>query len=273
MRRPLIFLPSYSLIGRYLENNKLLRNLILKDSFYHFKNQSCQHDVTIALFSRVFYNAKDINEFPQDARDCIKLDEKKNRFYEDFYRIIYQNERYEHWLGSLVKLKHLIKEYRNNILNYQRKITNERVPDAYLSNAAEGNFLETLNFSASVFERQYLDRPFDRTGMMSLVITAGSGVFEVNRELSKITKERVIDNGIGSDLVCLGEQPFHKVPLFKFTNSETYSVPHWINLSFYKTSETIRNCNSVFVPRVKLKYKAPKTNRLGKKFLIFFLYH
>lgn len=70
---------------------------------------------------------------------------------------------------------------------------------------------------------------------MSVVITPGAGVFEVNRGLANITRQRVLDNGIGSDLVCLGEQPLFAVPLFKFnkTNSNTpedYQIPHWINL-------------------------------------------
>lgn len=199
--------------------------------------------MTIALFSRVFYDSKSLDEFPCSISSDLKRDHK-GRFYEDFYRIVYQNERYEDWTPTLIILKRLIKEYRDYVLNYHRRnlsmqsassssSTLERqpsMPDGYLSSAAEGNFLETLNLASSVFERHFIDRPFDRTGMMSLVITPGNGIFEVSKELTKITKERVIDNGIGSDLVCLGEQPLHAVPLFKYDTAEAFDIPTWNNL-------------------------------------------
>ncbi len=164
-----------------------------------------------------------MEEFPASINHHIKQD-NKGRYYEDFYRVIYQNERFEDWTPTLVILKRLIKEYRDYILNYHKRQFGStlKMPGGLLSSAAEGNFLETLILSSSVFER--------RTGMMSLVITPGNGLFEVSKKLSKITKERVIDNAIGSDLVCLGEQPLHSVPLFKYDVSDIYDVPHWINL-------------------------------------------
>lgn len=53
-----------------------------------------------------------------------------------------------------------------------------------------------------VFEKHYMDRSFDRTGQLSVVITPGVGFFEVDRELTIITKQRIIDNGI-SFVVCI----------------------------------------------------------------------
>jgi hypothetical protein len=46
---------------------------------------SCQHDVTMTLFSRVFYDAKCLEDFPQSLRQDIHTD-YRGRFYEDFYR-------------------------------------------------------------------------------------------------------------------------------------------------------------------------------------------
>lgn len=68
---------------------------------------------------------------------------------------------------------------------------------------------------------------------------------------------QIIDNGVGSDLVCVGEQPLHAVPLLKFHNKDSsidavddYSLPHWINLSFYLTNKKV--AYSSFIPRIKL---------------------
>lgn len=54
-----------------------------------------------------------------------------------------------------------------------------------------------LVFFASfpVFDKHYINRNFDRTGQMSVVITPGVGVFEVDRLLMILTKQRMIDNG------------------------------------------------------------------------------
>lgn len=102
-----------------------------------------------------------------------------------------------------------------------------------------------------------MDRSFDRTGQLSVVLTPGVGVFEVDRELTNITKQRILDHGVGSDLVCVGEQPFHAVPLLKFHNKDPslnsvddYSMPHWINLSFYSSNKKV--AYSSFIPRIKL---------------------
>lgn len=57
--------------------------------------------------------------------------------------------------------------------------------------------------------------------------------------------------------MCVGEQPLHAVPLLKFHNKDSsfdavddYSMPHWINLSFYSTNKKV--AYSSFIPRIKL---------------------
>ncbi|XP_065337206.1 GATOR complex protein Iml1 isoform X2 [Cloeon dipterum] len=222
---------------------------------HKWKKAGSNHEVTIVLFSRTFYKANSLDEFPLYMRECLQKD-YKGRFYEDFYRVAIQNERYDDWTSTIQFLRKLFPIYQQQVLEYHAR-PGVVIPKAYNSTASQGNFLEVLNMSLNVFEKHYLDRSFDRTGQLSIVVTPGVGVFEVDRELTNVTKQRVIDNGVGSDLVCVGEQPLHAVPLLKFHTKDVsmnavddYSMPHWINLSFYSTNKKVGY--SEFIPRIKL---------------------
>ena len=246
-------------------------------------------------------------------RACLQQD-YRGKFYEDFYRTAVQSERMDDWACVLPQLKQLFHNWQSSVLAYhQENHPGMNIPKVYFeksffpfdslfllspylfekqqgvnSCAAQGNFLEVLNMSLNVFEKHFLDRSFDRTGQLSIVITPGVGVFEVDRELTNITKQRIIDNGnscltqnrsfsfifhfftgVGSDLVCVGEQPLHAVPLLQFHNkrrgaaSNDFSMPHWINLSFYSSSKRIGY--STFLPRIKMAPIINKEPALHKK--------
>ncbi|XP_014269895.1 GATOR1 complex protein DEPDC5 isoform X5 [Maylandia zebra] len=247
-------------------------NGFLSDLFTKWKEKNCSHEVTVVLFSRTFYNAKTLEEFPEILRGSIREDHE-GRFYEDFYRVVAQNERRDEWTSMLVTIKKLFIQYPVLV----RLKEADAFPVGYNATAAQGNYLEAINLSFNVFDKHYINRNFDRTGQMSVVITPGVGVFEVDRLLMILTKQRMIDNGIGVDLVCMGEQPLHAVPLFKLHNrtppgdsgvGDDYNLPHWINHSFY-TSSSQNSCGS-FTPRIKLaghklqaeKFKSSKEHTL-----------
>ena len=75
----------------------------------------------------------------------------------------------------------------------------------------------------------------------------------MNEELSLLTKNRLIENGVRVDLVCLAEQPLHAVPLLKFPSKSgkevIYDVPQWLNLSYYSKTHAQ---SSLFVPRMQV---------------------
>ncbi|XP_020852100.1 GATOR1 complex protein DEPDC5 isoform X3 [Phascolarctos cinereus] len=238
-------------------------NGFLADLFTKWKEKNCSHEVTVVLFSRTFYDAKSIDEFPETHRASIQQDHE-GRFYEDFYKVVVQNERREEWTSLLVTIKKLFVQYPV-LVRLERA---EGFPQGDNSTSAQGNYLEAINLSFNVFDKHYINRNFDRTGQMSVVVTPGVGVFEVDRLLMILTKQRMIDNGIGVDLVCMGEQPLHAVPLFKLHNrsgprdsrlGDDYNIPHWINHSFY-TSKSQHLCNS-FTPRIKLAGRKPATEK------------
>lgn len=92
-----------------------------------------------------------------------------------------------------------------------------------------------------VFEKYFLDRNFDRLGKTAMVITPGPGVFEVDRDMMTVTKHRTIDSGSAADLICMGEQPLHTVPLFKARfDGEGFVVA--FALASGKFPDIIRHC-------------------------------
>lgn len=120
-------------------------NGFLADLFQKWKKNGSNHEITIVLFSRTFYSASSLDEFPNHMKDCLQRD-YKGRFYEDFYRVAVQNERYEDWSNVLVQLRKLFTDYQKIVLEYHQK-PGLVIPKAFNSSAAQGNFLEVLNMS------------------------------------------------------------------------------------------------------------------------------
>ena len=67
--------------------------------------------------------------------------------------VIYQNERYDDWLPRLAKIKQVLVNYKEDLVNYHKKqlpkAEADKMPNGVISCAADGNFLETLNLSSS----------------------------------------------------------------------------------------------------------------------------
>jgi len=52
--------------------------------------------------------------------------------------------------------------------------------------AAQGNLLEAINLALGVFDRHHIDRHLRRTGMDIIVVSAGTGFFEVDAQLAVV---------------------------------------------------------------------------------------
>ena len=92
-----------------------------------------------------------------------------------------------------------------------------------------------------MLENSYEEADLASTGKSIVVLSAGTGWFEVDYRLSQVTKQRLTDNGIGCDVVCCGSPPLHTVPLFTFVQdgapalpgeSTTFKIPHWMLVSY-----------------------------------------
>ncbi|CAI5446675.1 unnamed protein product [Caenorhabditis angaria] len=223
----------------YLE--KCLKGF-LPTLFEKWKSHACSHYVSIILCSRFYATDQLDNETKRKMKGSC---DHRGRYYQDFYRLLVQNEHYPDWT-------HVLRNVNIGCNHYNQRVKFE------ISTAADGNFLQVINMSMNSFSLYHTDRRFETTGQQIIFVTPGNGVLHVDRDLVGLTKQRVIDMGISMDMVCLGEQPLHAVPLFVFhpivgqkQRECDYFIPHWMNYSYYKMDR--RSAISVqFQPRIQL---------------------
>lgn len=230
-----------------------------------------------------------------DFGPTIHVDPQTGKFYEDFYKVVVMNYTGPDWSHLLTLLKQEFacyhdkhrwrapeedmpadyelcpwpsKESEASELDGKRanpryNVKWKTLPHGVPTRASEGNVLEAINVTLNILDKHYMDRDLRRTGQSIVMLTAGSGVFHTPQKLSQITKQRMMDNGVGMDLISLATPPMHVVPLFISPSMEAgniklnvnedimstsmtkelltealhagnvmYQVPHWVNITF-----------------------------------------
>ncbi|CAO1632925.1 unnamed protein product [Sympodiomycopsis kandeliae] len=297
------------------------------------------HVISVILFARVWYDESELSMLQDAALPVRKEDGPPGRHYVDYYNVIVDLESNCDWTEVTAMLKEEFFRFQHDILLIGRPIAGpvgapwqeEQHADLVrrdrallagrISASHEGNLLEAVNLALNPFDEHYIDRDLNRTGLDLIIVTAGTGHFRVDKRWLRLTTERMIDNGIGLDMVCLTKMPLHSVPLFHFSshlpqhappdkrrtttaggpgsttrlsssanppdplyddydfmpglgNTETrfgsgstagrpapvspptmqfYSIPHWIDASFYNLQQDQPFRADRFVPRVKMQ--------------------
>jgi hypothetical protein len=211
--------------------------------FKKWKELEVTHSLTVVFFSRTLVNQN--GRSPESDRRLSY--DVYGRLYEDHYKTVVENETPSDWDSLIVRIKREFVRYPFDV-GWDLSKENYRRP----STAMQGNLLEAINVTLNLLQFHFLDRDLHRTGNSVVVVSPECGVFEVDRALSGITYQRMMDIGIGSDMVCLGLPPLHVAPFFLYNNflgsdrdrkdGDTHpkvgdphsEVPHWMNLSFVR---------------------------------------
>lgn len=214
-------------------NGEILFNRVvngfLPELFKRWSSMEVRHLVSIVMFGRLEYRRSDLTDdldagFRNDSPTSVDMNPVDSQ---DFYRVVVTDMASAQWATILEELKRDFRVFLRDVSLFRTpdSATSLKAKDQQekptritgrLSGALKGNILEAINLAASQFSNDYIDRDLIRTGISTIVITAGSGVFDVDQDLLRLTSETLTNNGIGIDVVCLSKMPLHSVPLFRY---------------------------------------------------------
>ncbi|KAL5441271.1 hypothetical protein PMIN07_004318 [Paraphaeosphaeria minitans] len=218
--------------------NKVV-NGFLPDLFKRWLRINARHLVTIILFTRMQYDPESTPKQPNYTTDNKGFDHRTGRF-RDYYRVVVSDMASRDWVNILYQLKKEFRSFLKDVSLIPRReysssttaVATPGLPEPQLviagkpSTAAQGNILEAINLAGAQFAKDYIDRDLVRTGISVIVVSAGTGVFEVDYNMLKLTTDTLVGSGIGIDLVCLSPMPLHSVPLFKYRSPRSMSSLH-----------------------------------------------
>ena len=209
-------------------------NGFLPELFARWKQRNVKHLISLVLFTRMVYEKPYTNGYIPDDAEVNRSSEftMENASHQDFYRVVVSDMAGGEWDDILNQLKLEFKVFLRDVsitrpekfrhqpfgsgLSARSSPSPEYVIAGHPSTALRGNILEAINLASSQFSCDHIDRDLVRTGVSIVIITPGTGVFEVDYKLLIQTTEKLIENGVGIDLVCLSTVPLHSVPLFKY---------------------------------------------------------
>ena len=246
--------------------NKVI-NGVLPDLFKRWVKLGVKHAVNIVLFTRLEYQKGMLRDVGVDATATGKEQKDTHETeldYRDFYKVVTTDMPSKDWVKILFELRKEFKVFLRDTLIIPGSEAYGRKPDTLAevkdaqevecliagrpTVASKGNVLEAVNLASSQFAQDYIDRDLLRTGISLVIVTAGTGVFEVDYNMLKLTTDTLIGNGIGIDLVSIAPMPLHSVPLFRYRTPYIFSKTGGSSAvgSYNHVGSTPRNLSVVY---------------------------
>lgn len=242
----LVFLVQMSReMWHFEENGEImfhkLVNTLFPEVFKNWRQNDAHHSITIVLFTSV-----DLTKIP-----WINLGggERPSRC-QDYYRVVVDQVSVFSWDRIMASLRLEFANFKRDILMHIEEgvyqISGEPCP------AAKGNLLEAINLSLSLVCDRFRNTDLRHSVNHMIVITAGTGLFDVDYDLMAETSKKMFSVDCALDIVCLSQPPLHTVPLFRYKDARgliSHCVPKWCDISFYSGSN---DQSHQWIPRCKI---------------------
>lgn len=215
-----------------------MMNSFFPEIFKRWRKQDCNHVVTIILFTRV-----DVS-----GDDKVRKHGETVGNPRDYFRVVVDQVDINNWEEIMTTLRYEFSRFdRDILLQSTGKIVGKIAP------AIKGNILEAISIATKLVSGKFRDRDLRRTGTQALLVTPGTGLFDVDYNAMYQTSTLLTNLEIGIDIVCLSRQPLHITPLFRFIDEKTrkvsHCVPSWLDISFWAANQ---NTDSQWIPRCKI---------------------
>jgi hypothetical protein len=212
-------------------------NSFLPEVFKRWHENKAHHVVTIILFTSV-----DVSNGSKQLGHGEVATETR-----DYFRVVVDQMHISKWSEIMAKLRHEFSTFDKDVLLQENGSIKGRILPAI-----KGNLLQAISIASSLVSSKFIDRDLRRTGLQTLIITPGAGIFDVDYNLLYQTSLKLLSIEIGIDLVCLSRAPLHVTPLFRYKNEQNevkHCVPSWLDISFWSSTDRYTN---QWIPRCKI---------------------
>ncbi|SCV99331.1 LAFE_0A00804g1_1 [Lachancea fermentati] len=234
------------------ESARLIFLIQITDEMWHFEENGeiMFHKVVNSLFPKIFKKWKaigthhvitivfstsiDLSDVPfRDIADGERLSNTK-----DYYRIVVDQVNIVHW-------SEIMKTLRREFMNIAKDLKNVKTEDGNsiirgrFCPVIKSNVLESVCFAATLITNPFRQPDLRRTTTHVILISPGSGLYDVQYDLLKETSRKLLSIEMTIDIICLTRAPLHIVPLLRYRDYDNrlrYCAPTWLSISFWNDS-------------------------------------
>ncbi|CAI4044051.1 hypothetical protein SKDZ_10G3340 [Saccharomyces kudriavzevii ZP591] len=248
------------------ESARLIFLIQITDEMWNFEETGEQlfQKMVNSFFPKIFKKWKDIDTHHTiTIAFAISMDLSDTSFKElkpgeslknsqDYFRIVVDQVSIIHWVDIMETLRKEFMEIRKDLLNKETD-KGYSIANGRFSPVIKSNFLELVNFATTILTDPFKQLDLRHTTTHVMIISPGSGLFDVDYSLLRLTGKKLLSLEMTMDLICLSKAPLHIVPLFRYRDFENklhHCVPLWLSVFFW--NDHAKKGKSEWTPRCKI---------------------